>query len=89
MKPQTADVLALLEEQGEAGVTPALALTEAGTMRLAARIAELRADGLVIVNLGWTTPTGKRVARYVLRRAPRQLDLSDWAPGELQEAWGR
>ena len=67
MKPQTEQTLALLREQGDAGVTPALAQSEVGTMRLAARIAELRAEGHDIVNIGWTTPTGKHVARYVLR----------------------
>jgi hypothetical protein len=69
MKPSTAQVLALLREQGVDGVTPALALTEVGTMRLAARIAELRADGHDIVNIGWTTPSGKHVALYVLRES--------------------
>lgn len=58
-------------EQGVDGVTPALALTEAGTMRLAARISELRADGHEVINVGWTTPTGRRVARYVLREPAR------------------
>ncbi len=71
MKPQCAAVLELLREQGEAGVTPALALSEVGTMRLAARVYEI-AEELderhEIVNVGWTTPTGRRVARYVLRR---------------------
>jgi hypothetical protein len=74
MKPSTAACLALLREQGVDGVTPALALTEAGTMRLAARIAELRAEGHDIVNIGWTTPTGRHVARYVLRET-RPLPL--------------
>jgi hypothetical protein len=74
MKPSAAAVLELLREQGVDGVTPALALTEVGTMRLAARIAELRAEGHDIVNIGWTTPTGKHVALYVLREQ-RQLTL--------------
>ena len=67
VKPSTRAVLALLREQGVDGVTPALARSEVGTMRLAARISELRAEGHDIVNIGWTTPTGKHVARYVLR----------------------
>ena len=75
MKPSTDAVLRLLREQGVDGVTPALALTEVGTMRLAARIAELRADGHEIVNVGFRTPTGKFVACYVLREAPMQLRL--------------
>ena len=74
MKPSTRQVLDLLREQGVDGVTPALALSEVGTMRLAARIAELRAEGYEIVNLGWRTPTGKHVALYVLREQ-RQLTL--------------
>lgn len=74
MKPSTRAVLALLREQGADGVTPALALSEVGTMRLAARVAELRAEGHEIVNVGWTTPTGKHVARYVLRER-QQLTL--------------
>jgi len=74
VKPQTADVLDLLREQGVDGVTPALALTEVGTMRLAARIAELRAEGHDIVNVGHTTASGKHVALYVLReKAQREL----------------
>ena len=75
MKPSTAAVLELLREQGVDGVTPALALSEVGTMRLAARIAELRAEGHEIVNLGWTTATGKHVALYVLREQPVQRAL--------------
>ena len=67
MKPSTAAVLRLLREQGVDGVTPALALTEVGTMRLAARIAELRAEGHEIVNVGYRTPSGRHVACYVLR----------------------
>jgi hypothetical protein len=62
MKPSTRAVLALLREQG------------VGTMRLAARVAELRAEGHEIVNLGWRTPTGRHVALYVLREH-RQLTL--------------
>ena len=74
MKPSTRQVLALLREQGVDGVTPALALSEVGTMRLAARIAELRAEGYDILNIGWTTASGKHVALYVLREQ-RQLTL--------------
>ena len=74
MKPSAAAVLDLLREQGVDGVTPALALSEVGTMRLAARIAELRAEGHEIVNIGHTTATGKHVALYVLREQ-RQLTL--------------
>ena len=79
MKPQCEAVLRLLREQGSAGVTPALALTEVDCMRLAARIAEIAEElppTMEIVNPGWTTPTGKRVARYVLRaREPEEMIL--------------
>ena len=55
-------------------MTPALALSEVGTMRLAARIAELRAEGYEVVNVGFTTPSRRHVALYVLREQ-RQLTL--------------
>jgi hypothetical protein len=74
-------ILDLLMEQGEAGVTPALAFSDAGCMRLAARIDELKRDiprDWEIVNKGFTTPRGARVACYVLRRRePHQEPL--WA----------
>ena len=47
-------VMQYSQEQGVDGVTPA-------------RIAELRADGHDIVNVGHTTATGKHVALYILR----------------------
>ena len=75
MKPSTAAILDLLREQGVDGVTPLLALTDAGCYRLAARIAELRAEGHDIVNVGHTTTTGRHVALYVLRERPVQLEL--------------
>jgi PIN domain nuclease of toxin-antitoxin system len=76
MKPSSAAVLRLLREQGKEGVTPALALTEVGTMRLAARISELREEGYVITTYDHRTATGKHVARYVLRHdEPVQLAL--------------
>jgi len=67
MKPSTRAVLALLREQGVDGVTPALALTEVGTMRLA--------EGHDIVNIGHTTATGKHVALYVLREPAQQREF--------------
>ena len=82
MKPQTAAVLNLLESQGQAGVTPLQAMQDIGTMRLAARIAELRADGYVITTYDHKTATGKRVAKYVLRH-PKPLPEA-----ELRFAWG-
>jgi hypothetical protein len=79
VKPQCEAVLELLREQGEAGVTPALAFAEVGTMRLAARvyeIAEQLDEHHEIVNVGWTTASGKHVARYVLRRRELWLGLA-------------
>lgn len=72
---QKDDVLQLLLSQGQAGVTPLQAMREAGTMRLAARIAELRDEGYVITTYDFTTPNGKRVARYVLRH-PEPVQLA-------------
>jgi len=82
MKTQNEAILELLRQQGEAGVTPALALSEVSCMRLAARIDEIRARHLradeEIVNVGWRTPTGRHVARYVLRqREPVELSIWD------------
>jgi hypothetical protein len=67
MKPSSARVLALLRER-PAGITPRDAL-EIGCMRLAARVNDLRADGLdieaelVVLRSG---PRLVRVARYRL-----------------------
>lgn len=79
---QNADVLDLLREQGEAGVTPLLAMTDLGIMRLAARIADLREMGYLITTYDHTTANGKRVARYVLRH-PHPLTET-----EMRFAWG-
>jgi len=65
-KSQTERILALLRERGRLGLTPKEALAEVGTMRLAARIADLRAAGHLISTETFTTPNGARVARYVL-----------------------
>jgi hypothetical protein len=79
MKPSTAQVLALLRERGEAGLTPLEALEHVGTLRLGARIFEARdylEPGEVIVN-EWAVSGGKRYARYVLRRTePEQMALA-------------
>ena len=82
MKPSARLVLELLREQGVDGVTPALALSEVGTMRLAARIAELREQGYIITTYDYRTATGKHVAKYVLRYP---LPLSET---ERRFAWG-
>lgn len=63
---QTDEVLALLREKRLRGVTPGEALDRVGTMRLAARVAELRAQGYDIRNVGAMTPTRKHVACYIL-----------------------
>lgn len=75
MKPQTQAVLNLLRSSGPTGVSPLQAMHDVGTMRLAARIAELRAEGHDIVTYNFTTGSGKRVARYVLRE-PMTLGLA-------------
>ena len=68
MKPQSASILRMLREHPE-GVTPRMALVDAGCMRLAARVADLRADGFAIEAELVTVRTGSgfaRVARYRL-----------------------
>ena len=74
---QTQAILAQLRAGGS--ITPGEALDWFGCFRLAARIADARALLLPeeeIVNVGWTTATGKHVARYTLRRtSPAQLGL--------------
>lgn len=67
MKKSAADVLELLRKRGEVGVTGLDALTAVGCWRLGARVWDLRAEGHVIESTLVTTPSGKRVARYVLR----------------------
>jgi len=62
--PQKLAVLAHLK-QGY-GLTPMGALNMFMVNRLAARIGELRRDGWGISTTMFTTPTGKRVARYTL-----------------------
>ena len=69
MKPSTARVRALLILRGAQGLTPLEALRYAGTMRLAARVAELRAMGDRITTTTVRTPEGAHVARYVREEA--------------------
>lgn len=66
MKPQTRAVLDLLTTNPD-GITPLEALFRAGSLRLGARIWELKVDGYDIETTMVTTPTGKRIARYRLR----------------------
>lgn len=63
MKPQTRDILALLRERGGEGVTAIDALAIVGSFRLAARIAELRAEGYRIES---RRVPGQAFDRYVL-----------------------
>jgi len=94
---QTERILALLRERGRLGLTPKEALAEVGTMRLAARIADLRAAGHLISTETFTTPNRARVARYVLRNHPMGLfatqeDYAAWhkmTEAEKREAWGK
>lgn len=72
---QNERVLALLRERGERGVTPMLALEVVGSMRLAARVSDLRAAGHDIRTDTAVTGTGKHVARYVLHEQA-QLGLA-------------
>jgi len=72
-------LLALLEERGERGVTPLYALEQIGTMRLAARVHDLRSAGFNIIRLRETTPSRKVVARYVLRPRVQTNQVSLWS----------
>jgi hypothetical protein len=68
MKPGTRAILRLLEQHPE-GITPLDALDAVGSFRLGARIWELKADGYAIETELTRTKTGKRIARYRLRKA--------------------
>lgn len=61
---QNQQILKLLRHQP---VTALDALKVAGCLRLAARIAELRADGHNIKTVTVTTTSGKRIASYHLK----------------------
>lgn len=63
---QAAEVLDLLRSRGDRGITAVEALELVGSFRLAARIADLRRAGYAISSTPVETPTGKRIARYVL-----------------------
>lgn len=60
-------ILALLH-QGP--ITALDALQQAGCLRLAARIADLRQQGYEITTEDFKTPTGKHIARYSLKGVP-------------------
>lgn len=73
MKPQSAAVLRLLRFRGDLGVSQQDAITDLGCYRLAARIADLKADGFVIRTLLATDNRGHRYARYFIEERPMQL----------------
>ena len=79
-KPQTQAVWELLTAAGPDGITPLDALREASCFRLAARVAELRREGLD-VRTTWETEGDARWARYVLL-PPRPIPTTG-----TQEAW--
>jgi hypothetical protein len=67
---QTQQVIALLRERGDRGLTPLDALDLVGSFRLAARISDAKLlirDDEEIVTERATGPDGKSFARYVLR----------------------
>jgi hypothetical protein len=71
MKPQSAAILRLLEDHPE-GVTQQTAIAEVACYRLAARISDLRADGIAI--------DAEKVARNgrvfaVYRLVPRDVQV--------------
>ena len=74
MKPQSHAVLALLERHPQSGVTQQQAIAVLSCYRLAARIADLRAEGYPIVAES-VTQNGVRFARYRLVTAPVQEAL--------------
>lgn len=76
---QTADVIALLRANPR-GITALDALRAAGCFRLAARVADLRAEGHDIRTQMVATAGGKHVALYTLHERPVQLTLLDSTP---------
>ena len=75
MKPSTARILALLRENGPAGLSDLEALERAHTTRLAARIHELRFHEGFDIRGEFETHNGARYARYRLVEKPEQLVL--------------
>lgn len=61
---QTDTVRKHLTEHGD--ITALEAVNMYGIMRLAARICDLRKEGLDITSTRWTTPGGASIARYSL-----------------------
>lgn len=63
---QTQALLLLLRQRGAAGVTPLYALDQIGTLRLGARVFELRHEGYDVRTEIVSMANGKKVAKYVL-----------------------
>jgi hypothetical protein len=65
---QNEALLGELRKRGNHGITALEALTEIGTLRLAARVHELRKAGHKIVSYPFRTKSGdkKKVALYIL-----------------------
>lgn len=63
---QKQQVLALLKERGQIGLTALEAMQLANTMRLAAYVKFLKDDGFEITSETIEVPGGKHVARYRL-----------------------
>jgi hypothetical protein len=70
VKPQSADVYRLLRLHPE-GITAQDAIREVACYRLAARIADLRADGIT-VQAELVGSNGHRYARYRLHEEPAE-----------------
>lgn len=71
LKPSAAKVYALLRARGVDGLSPDEARRWAGCDRLAARVAELRAESHEVMTLRETV-RGVTYARYVLRQPRRE-----------------
>lgn len=74
MKPQCAQVLALLRAHPQ-GVTQQDAIKEIACYRLAARISDLKAEGIE-VRAELVGSNGHRYARYHLVEKPAQLAMA-------------
>lgn len=89
---QNSQLLALLRARQGVGVTALEALNLIGSLRLAARVNDLRAMGHDIESTMVTLDSGKRVARYVLiphrptEPAPTLWD--GWTEAEARLATG-
>ena len=88
MKPGVALVLEQLRLRGGAGLTSLEALRAGCGSRLAARVADLKAEGFDVSAELVRVESGARVARYVLheRVEPVQLDLFTAFPDALAGA---